>query len=539
MSGEKKKKRKPTAIQKRANNPAALSRFSPAKLWRRLPLTFPRIPDVPPSPKPRYRSHYRYLGPGPLRSAHALDDLSAFDISLLLWDYSTLEPLLAVHIYRPSARGRIPFHPVSMYLLVLCRRERNLSRPETLRQLRNEKEGCELRHRLGFADELPSESGLRYFEKQITPELQQEINALQIETLYQAALLPTTAEKEMRVPLSFDGMLHQARSRMRCAYVQHCCYRPAPRSCRAREKGKRGCDCSQSDCTERCRYTTPRDPEARLVVYTGRNKRAKESPNTPREDNQKKRSRGRAVYGYYSFAGQMLNDELATYWILPAAFGSAVTADRSLFPTNFTYLTSRFPWLKISEVLADAGIGEQNCLDLIWEAKALRMVDIRAHKSDRDTESQLTRGYDENGYPFCPFHYTLRSNGHDYQRRRTKWRCSKRCRHDSERPLPGCDYLKPKYKHGYTITVDRTHIDGTVRLAREIPYGSPAWKKRYSRRNSAESRNSALQRIGLKRLPVHGSSLAHLMVLLGDFIANQRTLVRLVREASLLRPSQP
>ena len=56
--------------------------------------------------------------------------------------------------------------------------------------------------------------------------------------------------------------------------------------------------------------------------------------------------------------------------------------------------------------------------------------------------------------------------------------------------MPECDYLRTKYKHGYTVTVGQIHADGSVRLAREIPYGSLAWKERYNRRNSAESRNS-------------------------------------------------
>lgn len=539
MNREKKKRKKPTALQKRANNRTALDRFSPAKLWRRLPLTFPVDPDLPPSPKPRYRSHYRYLGPGPLRSTHALADLSAFDISLLLWDYGNLEPLLAAEIYCPSARGRTPFHPVSMFLLCLFRREQSLSRSETLRRLRNERGGRELRRQLGFADEFPSASGLRHVENQITPKLQQEINALQIEALYQAGLLPTQPGEEKRVSLSFDSMLHQARARMRCAHLGECCYQPAPRPCRAQTKGKRGCNCTQPDCVQRCRYTTPQDPDARLVVYSGRNKRAKKSPNTPQEEDSQKRSRGRAVYGYCSFAGQILDDELATYWTLPAAFDAATTGDRALFPSNFAYLQFRFQWLKIGEVLADAGLGEQACLDPIWQAGALRMVDIRAHKNDQDLELQLSRGYNEKGVPFCPFGYLMRSNGHDYQRRRTKWRCAQGCRRDSKRPVPVCDYLGPQYKHGYTVNVGRTHADGTVRLAREIPYDSPAWRERYGRRNSAESRNSILEHLGLKRLPVHGLSLGHLVILQGDFVANQRTLVRLLREAALLKLGQP
>jgi hypothetical protein len=240
------------------------------------------------------------------------------------------------------------------------------------------------------------------------------------------------------------------------------------------------------------------------------------------------------VYGYYSYAGQLLVDDLATYWILPTAFGSATCGDAALFPDNFAFLQTRFPWLKIAAVIADAGVCEQTCLDAIWNAGALRLVDIHAHKSDDDPHARLQRGYDEHGHPLCPFGYVLQANGYDYQRRRAKWRCAKRCQQDPHSAVYECDYLKAECKHGYTTTVDRTHSDGSVRLAREIPYGSPAWKERYGRRNSAESRNSVLQRLGLKRMPVHGFAAGHVTVLQTDFIANQHTLLRLIREATAL-----
>jgi len=288
------------------------------------------------------------------------------------------------------------------------------------------------------------------------------------------------------------------------------------------------------ECAALCRHATARDPEARLIVYTGNNKRAKTSPNTPVQTESRPRRASRMVYGYYSYAGQLLDDELATYWTLPAAFGPATCGDPALFPDNLAYLQRRFPWLKIGEVLADAGACEQTCLDAIWDAGALRLVDICAHKSDDDPAIRLARGYDQNGHPLCPFGYLLHANGYDGQRRRAKWRCAKRCQHDSDRPVPKCDYLKANYKHGYTTTVGRTHSDGSVRLAREIPYGSPAWKQRYGRRNCAESRNSVLERLGLKRMPVHGLAPAHVTVLQADFVANQFTLVRLIREATAL-----
>jgi len=525
--------RKQTAIQKRAHHPEALAPFALVHLEPHLPLRFPLDPTWPPSPKHTYRSHYQYL------DAEGLDDmetLSSFDVALRLIDYRNLEPLLAAHIYVPSAKGQTPFHPVSMYLLHLYRRERGLSRPETLRILQG-KEGLEVRQRLGFKEAFPSESGLRYFEKQITPQLRWEINALQMDMFYQAGLLPTRPDAERKVTLSFDGMLHEARSRMRCAHVRKGCYQPAPRPCPAQQKGKRGCDCTTPACAQRCSHSTPLDPEARFVVYTGDNKRATSSPNAPTQEKGTHSTARRFVYGYYSYAGQILDETLATYWVLPAAWGAAITDDRALFPANFSALQRRFPWLNIDAVLADAGAGYACCLDPIWEAGALRVVDTRADKMDDDRQTQLARGYNEQGYPLCPLGYVCHPNGHDYQRRLTKWRCAHSCRNDPQRPAPDCAYLHAQCKHGYTTTVGRTHADGTVRLAREIPYGSPAWKKLYHRRNCAESRNSIMQGLGLKRLPVHGSPQGYSEVLLGDFIANQHTLVRLVREATALLPS--
>ena len=528
---------KPTAMQKRADNQEALTPFSLSNLRSRLPLTFPLDPNLPPSPKPRYRSQYRYLGPEGLDDPQTLDALSLFDLASRLIDYSNLERLLAAHIYVSSAKGQVPFHPVSMYLLRVYRRERNLSRHETIRILKSE-EGHELRCQLGFEKEFPSESGFRYFEGQISPELQLEIDALLFDLLYQAGFLPTRPDQEKKVSLTFDGLLHEARSRMRCAYVTESCYREVPRPCPAQEKGKQGCDCTEPDCASLCHHSTPLDPQARLIVYSGHNQHPQDNPNRPIQEQDTKTSRGRAVYGYYSWAGQMLDDDLATYWILPAAFGPATTDERTLFPDNFAYLQRRFPWMKIGEAIIDAGAGYQCCLDPIWEAGALRLVNIRADQGDNDPEVQLARGYNDKGYPLCPFGYVMHSNGHDYHRRLTKWRCAKACLKDSERPGPDCDYLNESYKHGYTTTVGRTHADGTVRLARDIPYGSPAWEKRYHRRNSSESRNSVQERLGLKHLPVHGSPRSYSQVLLGDFVANQHTLVRLVREATLLLAGQ-
>jgi len=108
------KSKKPTAIEKRAQNRKGLTAFTLEHLKRKLPLRFPCDPSLPPSPKRRYRSAYRYRGFDDLNEK-TLETFSPFEIGLRLVDYSPLELLLAAHIYLPSAKGKTPFHPLSMY----------------------------------------------------------------------------------------------------------------------------------------------------------------------------------------------------------------------------------------------------------------------------------------------------------------------------------------------------------------------------------------------------------------------------------------
>lgn len=230
--------------------------------------------------------------------------------------------------------------------------------------------------------------------------------------------------------------------------------------------------------------------------------------------------------------------------------------ERNLLPMSFTQLRARFPYLELGEILADAALGFQNCLDPIWDAGALRMVDIRAADGDNDSAIQLRRGYDAHGYPVCLRGYRLRPNGHDYQRRRTKWCCDQVClapRADRAhvdpphpttggRRLPDCPYQAPQHKHGQVVNVGRTLPDGRHRLAREVAYGSTTWKKRFGRRNLSEKpvlslskgRNGSLQHLGLKRLPSFGLARNRREMAVADFLLNLHTLGRLVLEATTL-----
>jgi len=518
-----------TAVEKRALHPLFLSTFSLEALRAKLPLRFPVPEDTPPSPKQEYRSHYRYLGAAELADPQTLHNLTPFEITLRLIDFSPLRDLLAKDYYQPSRRGQRPFDPVSLFLALCLRRELSLSWRGLARLLAGE-HGGGWRRLFGLVEGVtPSTSGLRYFFQHLGSELFDELCSLCADLLYRAGLLPTHStfpgdSPKRGVSISHDLMLHPARSRMKCAHVTAGCYQPAPRPRPAREAGHEGCDCSSAACASHCRYTTPLDREARYIYYEGRNKSA-DLPN-------QEKTPGRHVYGYASNPDRLLDDRFACAWTLRSGFYPANQDERTLFPDSFAQLRSRFPWLQIGEVLADAALGYQNCLDPIWQAGALRMVDVRAAPEDLDDEKQRQRGYNENGHPLCALGYTMLSNGYDYQRRRRKWCCAHACQQDPSAPPPDCPYLANE--HGQVVNVARTLPDGAVRLAREIPYASPLWKKRYARRNLSESRNGCREGMDLKRLPSYGLSHGQREVVIGDFLQNLRTLGRLVGEATLL-----
>lgn len=531
-----------SASQKRAAHPDFVRTFSLEALRPRLPLPFPVPPDLPPSPKTHYRSHYQYPGYADLAEASVLARLDDCEIVLRLIDFSPLRDALA-QTYHPSARGMVPFDPVSLFLCVCLRRALRLGWRRLARLLAGH-HGAGWRSLLGFQDGLtPSASGLRYFYNAVGPQRCEALVCQAIDLLHQAGLLPEHATYpgdpvERGVTITHDIMLHAAHSNMACAYVTATCYTPlaatqppTPRPCPARAAGRAGCACDTSACAQVCRLATPADREARLIHYEGCNKEA-DLANHPTHH-------GRDVYGYASNPDRLLDDRFACAWTLRTGLYPANADERTLFPDSFAALQERFPWLKIGEVLADAALGYQPCLDPIWQAGALRMVDIRAAEGDDQPDGQLRRGYDAQGHPLCPHGYPLRANGHDYERRRTKWCCAQACQRDAKRPAPECPYRDPQHPLGHIVNVGRTLPDGSVRLAREVPYGSETWKARYGRRNLSESRNGAIEGYGLKRFCTSGLAHDRQEIASADFLDNLRTLARLVQEATLLAAKRP
>ena len=253
------------------------------------------------------------------------------------------------------------------------------------------------------------------------------------------------------------------------------------------------------------------------------------------------------MFGYRSIADRILDDRLHIAWTVRTTLHPASTDERTAFGLGFTHLRQCFPSLRIGEWIDDAAVGYAECLRTIWEAGALRMVDTRADAGDRNPETCLLRGYDAQGHPLCPHGYPLHSNGYDRQRRRRKWLCRQACRREPRRegqavqPVADCPYLDPQNDHalGYVLNVGLTFPDGSLRLARDIPYGSMQWKARYGRRSNSESRNGQLEGMGLKRMRSYGLPRNTKDVQMADLIVNLRTMGRLVQEAGRLHPADP
>jgi hypothetical protein len=536
--------------QTRTCDPDFVGRCSLRSLQDRLPLRWPRPPDTPPSPKKSYRSGYQYLGCQDLEDPTHWHDFEDFDWLLRLVDFSPLREVLALRLGWTSAQGKVPFDPISLFLLTLWQIVNGWSRAQTLRNLRKARY-ADYVQRFGFrAGIFPSEGGLRHFlttlgqnsldqthtvsvvqGDQITEvglQLLNQLIAQSVALLRESGVLREIAWQHAL--LCPDGQIHKAASRMRCQNVTASCYLPAPRVCPAQKKGLRGCDCETPRCASICKRATPWDRAARFVWYTG--------------DNQDDTKDGEGFYGYRSLPLQ-LADPARRFSItllddvLPANSREEVPASALLLQ-----LTDHYPDLQVEAVAGDAGYGYPVFLQTIYDhLHARRVVDLRSHVTDQDPHNWVLRGYDDLGRPICPYGYRLVANGYDPQRQRTKWICQKACLKNRPPkiqlpqvcyPPPDCPYQQSDHPHGRIFNLAKCFPDGSMRLTRDLPVGSPAWKRLYHRgRNAVEARNATFEDWGLKRMPVYGLPRVTAFLFLADVLNNLTTMTRLIREATL------
>jgi hypothetical protein len=517
-----------------------------------LPLRLVVPEKVPPWSGRRCRSEYKWLAPEETLTAKDLEGLDDFDLVLRLFDFSAWRPILAQRFR--SHMGPPPFDPVSIALSALLARWKRWGWPTLLTELHATDRGGGYCRRLGFAvDDLPSESTFRMaVGKTNEAWVLQCADSLAL-SLIAYGLIPRHSTfpgdpPERGVSIATDCQLVAARSHMRCRYQNANCFLPLnQRTCAAREDGKEGCACDTDACEKHCRLVTPRDPDATYVYYSGSNQSAHCQAQKTSSDAIPSR-RGKHHFGYKNKAFSTVDDRLFTFWPLAGPFASGNRNDHLLTIPGFHDLRCRFPGLKISEVLGDAGEGFDEILLFVHHTlHALRTIKIRHHTCDKDALTCLKRGYDQLGNPLCPHGYRLSFNGHDYQRHDSKWLCRQRClAHPTPDLIPddasdeqraamlSCPYRNPDHPLGYSVIVNATlPKDGNVRLARDLKVDSPSWKLRIGRLSYSESRNANQTRRGLKRSPWFGTANSAKAQYLGDILSLVLNVARFVREATL------
>ena len=231
-----------TPSQTRSQDVEFVATCSFSGLRASLPLRWPTPSGTPPSPKKQYRSWYTYPGYEKLNEPVTWETLPWFEVLLHLMDFSGLRPVLAQQLAWRSARGQVPFDPVSLFLLLGWQLSNGWNRAKTLRKLADPRY-ADLAHLFGFQPgQHPTEGGLRYFlttlgDNSPCPDqplyeeesgkvwVRQQLNdiiAQSVQLFREAGLIQSEAWEEAQI--CPDGMLHTAASRLRCAHVQASCY---------------------------------------------------------------------------------------------------------------------------------------------------------------------------------------------------------------------------------------------------------------------------------------------------------------------------
>ena len=532
-----------------------------------LPLCLSIPAGVPPWRPRLCRSCYRWAPPDDIRSDKDLQGLDDFDLVLHLFDFTAWRPILGQRFH--SHCGPPPFDPLSIGLAILLARWKDWPWSDLRTELSSPERGLGYCRRLGFdRADLPCPSTFRMALGDTTEDaLLQCTDSLAL-ALTAYGLIPGHStfpgDPPVRgISVAIDSQLVASRSHMRCRYQCAPCFAPLPeRQCAARADGKEGCACDTPACTEHCRLTTPRDPQAAYVYYSPSNQPPPAKPQAPSDDPAPQEGgRGKHHFGYKAKAFNILDDRLFTYWPLPGPFVSANRNDHLQTLPGFQDLQHRFPHLQIGEVVADAGEGFDQVLTFIHDhLHALRLVDQRAQDHDDDPLTCLKRAYDAQGTPLCPHGYRLAFNGHDYQRGDSKWVCRRRCQQHSKpdiplplahqtpastpqpsaSPLPGhatpgaltCPYRSSPNLLGYLVRVGLSLPDGNIRLARDLNVHSSTWTLRQGRQSYAESRNANQARRNVKRSPWFGLPNSAKATYLGDILSNALNVARFVREAT-------
>jgi hypothetical protein len=552
--------RKTDAAERRQLIPNFVELFCWEGIRPRLPLKLP-TPGNPPAWNGRLcRSFYRWLAPDDLPTSADLLGLDEFDLMLRLFDFSPWRPYFAQRF--KSQFGPAPFDPLSLGLGMFLAIYQEWDWQRLNQALHSQDRGQGYCRRLGFDPcDVPCAStfrmGLNHTQLDWFSACQDSLaHGLMAYNLIPSHSTFPGDPPERGITVTTDCQLIQSRSHQKCRHQTPLCSIPAAkRPCPASEAGKQGCACDSDACREHCRFATPRDPQAAYVYYSGSN-RPGPNPHAPKagspQAQQPAHPTGKHHYGFKSKAFNIVDDRLFMLWPLTGPCTPANINDHLLTIPGLKELRRRFPDLKIGELLGDAGEGYAEVLGYVHrDLKALRTIRLLPMPGDDQPLTCLKRGYDQHGNPLCPLGYRLFYNGHDYDRRITKWVCRQKCAHQpdpdilipDQPKLPpsrqACHFFQPAHPLGYSISTGLSLPDGCIRLARDLHVGSDTWNLRIGRQSYSESRNASQQRRGIKRSPWFGLKNSAKAMLISDTLSLAFNLSRLIFEAAALRRSQP
>ena len=116
-------------------------------------------------------------------------------------------------------------------------------------------------------------------------------------------------------------------------------------------------------------------------------------------------------------------------------------------------LVSRYPSLTFSYLILDRGYDTEEIHHDIYEFFEIIPVIIRK-------KMVYPKGFTKDGYPLCPWGFTMKPRGIEYNQNRTKYACFKLCTRSGQPLLFQCEYIKEQYKFGYTC---RTYFENGYR----------------------------------------------------------------------------
>ena len=107
-------------------------------------------------------------------------------------------------------------------------------------------------------------------------------------------------------------------------------------------------------------------------------------------------------------------------------------------------LIARYPKLEFSYIILDRGYDTEEIHHDIYEFFGIIAVIIRK-------KMVYPKGFTKDGYPMCPWGFSMKPKVIDYERKRTRYACFKVCNKSKQPLLFSCDYVKEQYKFGYGL----------------------------------------------------------------------------------------